>query len=71
MIMILVLPIALNKEKMGYQPKNSLFAPLAFCTEGPNQYDTMVLALLWVCVSNMHSIILVEGLGAKMDLLGF
>jgi hypothetical protein len=31
----------------------------------------MVLALLWVCVSNMHSIILVEGLGAKMDLLGF
>jgi hypothetical protein len=29
----------------------------------------MVLSLLlWVCVSNMHSIILVEGLGAKLKM---
>jgi hypothetical protein len=27
----------------------------------------MVLALLWVCVSNMHSIILVWALGAKRE----
>jgi hypothetical protein len=58
-------------KKWVMSPKMPLFEPFAFCTDPPNRNDTMGLALLWVCVSNMHSIISVGWIGAKMDLLGF
>jgi hypothetical protein len=48
-------------------PKTRHFALFAFCTDPPNRNDTMGLALLWVCVSNMHSIISVGWIGAKID----
>jgi hypothetical protein len=57
-------------SKRTLSPKTRFFAPLAFCTEGPNHYMAMVLAILWVCVSNMHSHVMVWALGAKSDFGG-
>jgi hypothetical protein len=57
-------------SKRTLSPETRFFAPLAFCTEGPNHYMAMVLAILWVCVSNMHSHVMVWALGAKSDFGG-
>jgi hypothetical protein len=48
-------------------PETHFFAPLAFVTEACNRNDTMGLALLWVWVGKVHSIILVACFGNKLD----
>jgi hypothetical protein len=55
------------RRTSGLPPKTRRFHVLGFVTEARNQNDTMALALVWVCVSNMHSIILVACFGNKLD----
>jgi hypothetical protein len=50
----------------GLPPKTRHF-DLGFVTQGSNHYITMVLAILWVCVGNMHSIVMVGALRNKLD----
>jgi hypothetical protein len=55
------------RRTSGLPPKTRFFAPLAFVTEARNRNDTMGLALLWVWVGKVHSIILVACFGNKLD----
>jgi hypothetical protein len=47
------------RRTSGLPPKTHHFHVLGFVTEARNQNDTMALALLWVWVGKVHSIILV------------
>ena len=48
-------------------PKKCFFALFPFGTKGPNHYNTTAIALLWVCVGNIGSVVVVWALGAKSN----